>query len=93
MPTPASTAPNRSGRCVRHAPTSKPPFDPPCTASPPGNMAVAFERFGLDALVDNVFTGWGGRAEETAGSNHVRYLMSDLRNLGHNRGGFLGQQV
>ncbi len=25
-----------------------------CTASPPGNMAVAFERFGLDALVDTV---------------------------------------
>jgi len=25
-----------------------------CTASPPGNMVVAFERFGLDRLVDTV---------------------------------------
>lgn len=25
-----------------------------CTASPPGNMAVAFARFGLDAMVDTI---------------------------------------
>lgn len=25
-----------------------------CTAAPPGNMAVAFQRFGLDAMVDTI---------------------------------------
>ena len=44
-----TAAVNRSGRCVTAAPTSSPPFDPPHTASRPGDVIPAETRYAAAA--------------------------------------------
>ena len=49
-----------------------------CTAAPPANMAVAFERFGLDAMVDTVTS----PADGLRGKPHPDIFTEAARRLG-----------
>jgi HAD superfamily hydrolase (TIGR01509 family) len=49
-----------------------------CTAAPPGNMAVAFERFGLDAMVDAITS----PADGLRGKPHPDIFIEAARRLG-----------
>lgn len=58
-----------------------------CTASPPGNMRVAFDRFGLEALVDTVTSPsdrrFGGAPDERLrGKPHPDIFVEAARRLG-----------
>jgi HAD superfamily hydrolase (TIGR01509 family) len=49
-----------------------------CTAAPPANMAVAFERFGLDAMVDTITS----PADGLRGKPHPDIFAEAARRLG-----------
>ncbi len=49
-----------------------------CTAAPPGNMAVAFARFGLDAMVDTITS----PADGLRGKPHPDIFVEAARRLG-----------
>jgi beta-phosphoglucomutase-like phosphatase (HAD superfamily) len=58
-----------------------------CTAAPPGNMQVAFDRFSLDARVDTITSpadpAFGGRpGEQLRGKPHPDIFLEAARRLG-----------